>query len=72
MFGPSFTSLFRSRWMALCWAAMIVWFAVDFIGTGTPAPATGNNQVAENATDALGGPVSNEDIETLRRFAEGH
>jgi hypothetical protein len=72
MFGPSFKSLFQSRWMALCWAAMIVWFAVDFIGTGPAAPAPGNNQVAENATDALGGPVTNEDIETLRRFAEGH
>lgn len=72
MFGPSFTSLFRSRWMALGWAAMIVWFAVDFVGTGAHDPAAANNQQAENATDALGGPVSNEDIETLRHFAEGH
>jgi hypothetical protein len=43
--------LFRSRWMALFWAAGIVWFAVDIAGS-SPAPhsAAGNN--AAEADDA--------------------
>lgn len=34
MFGPRLTSLFKSRWMALLWAAGIIWTAVDFVGFG--------------------------------------
>jgi len=33
MFGPKLTSLFRNRWMALLWAAGIVWMALSFVGS---------------------------------------
>ena len=34
------SSVFRSRWMALLWAAGIIWFAYDFAAM---APATDNS-----------------------------
>lgn len=71
MFGPSLTAIFRNRWMALIWAGLVIWTAVDLVGPGDDA-AAGNNQSAENVTDAMGTPITKEDIETLRRFAEGH
>lgn len=37
------SSIFKSRWLALLWAAGIIWFAYDF---AAPDDATGNNQVA--------------------------
>ena len=69
MFGPSLTSIFRSRWMALIWAAMVIWFAVDVAGS-TPNPSA-NRSIAATA-DATGAPVANEDVAALRRFAQGH
>ena len=38
------SSIFRSRWMALLWAAGILWFAYDFAGS-TPQD---DNQAAED------------------------
>lgn len=71
MFGPSLTSIFRSRWMALVWAGMVIWFAVDVAGS-TPQPAAnGAAPSSATPTDATGAPVTNEDVATLRRFAEG-
>ena len=34
MFPFRYSSIFRSRWMALLWSAGIVWMAVDVAGTG--------------------------------------
>jgi len=34
MFGPRLSSLFTSRWMALLWAALIIWTALSFVGSG--------------------------------------
>jgi hypothetical protein len=44
------SSVFKSRWMALLWAAGIIWFAYDFAGS---EPQDGNAS-AENSTDAAG------------------
>ena len=38
MFGLS--SLFRSRWMALFWAAGILWLALQVAGPGDAPPST--------------------------------
>lgn len=47
------STVFKSRWMALLWAAGIIWLALDYVGTGDqPANAsqTDSNQTA-NASD---------------------
>ena len=36
------SSVFKSRWMALLWAAGIIWFAYDFAGSA-PDTESGNN-----------------------------
>lgn len=50
------STIFKSRWMALLWAAGFLWFAYDFAGS-TPQTDAGNNVT----TDASGTPVSNDD-----------
>lgn len=55
------SSIFKSRWMALIWAAGIIWLALDVAG-GNESAATNtaaNNEIA--ATDIAGEPVTNED-----------
>ena len=52
------SSVFKSRWMALLWAAGIIWFAYDFAGS-QPQPAQ-NGDNAET-TDVTGTPVTPED-----------
>ena len=44
------SSVFKSRWMALIWAAGIIWFALDIAGSHKPAAATSNKQAAATAT----------------------
>ena len=53
------SSVFKSRWMALLWAAGIIWFAYDFAGS-QPQPAK-NGDNAEEVTDVTGTPVTPED-----------
>ena len=55
------SSVFKSRWMALLWAAGIIWFAYDLAGS-EPQDA---NASAENATDATGAPVTATDEKKL-------
>jgi hypothetical protein len=53
------SSVFKSRWMALLWAAGIVWFAYD---TANSQPqGDGNDVNSEQATDGTGAPVTSED-----------
>jgi hypothetical protein len=33
MFPMRMSSVFKNRWMALLWAAGIIWFAYDFAGS---------------------------------------
>ena len=64
------STIFRSRWMALLWAAGIIWFALD---VSTPdASATNSSGNAAAATDVSGSPVTNEDMATLAQFVNGN
>ena len=54
------STIFKSRWMALIWAAGIIWFAYDFAGSA-PQADTGN----KGTTDASGAPVSSDDTNKL-------
>ena len=57
------SSVFKNRWMALLWAAGIIWFAYDFAGSG---PQGGNASAnAEQSTDATGAAISNADTNKL-------
>ena len=55
------SSVFKSRWMALIWAAGIIWFAYDVAGS-QPQAKDGNNSVV---TDADGNPVSTADANAV-------
>lgn len=44
MFPMRFSTIFKSRWMALLWAAGIIWFAYDFAGSeSSSVDNTGDN-----------------------------
>jgi len=47
-------SIFKSRWIALLWAAGIIWSAVEFTGAQTHGHAAqaGNAQAASNSQTA--------------------
>jgi hypothetical protein len=51
MFPLGYSSIFRSRWAALLWAAGIIWFAYDFAGSGSQDDNSAANvdQAALNA-----------------------
>jgi hypothetical protein len=53
------STIFRNRWMALVWAAGIIWFAYDFAGS-QPEPANASDN-ADQATDATGAPLTADD-----------
>jgi hypothetical protein len=51
-------SIFKSRWIALLWAAGIVWSAVEFTGgqhAGDGNDANGSETDTQAAINALGG-----------------
>ncbi|HEV2595189.1 MAG TPA: hypothetical protein VGU01_08330 [Sphingomicrobium sp.] len=50
------SSVFKNRWMALIWAAGILWFAYDFAGSAPPDQTPGNA-----AGNASAGSVSTDD-----------
>jgi hypothetical protein len=63
MFPMRMSTIFKSRWMALVWAAGIVWFAYDF---AAPSDEPGNNSTdAVQVTDADGAPVNPEEAKQL-------
>ena len=57
------SSIFKSRWMALLWAAGIIWLAYDFAGSTGDDPNTGGNEV--QVTDANGAPVAPDEARQL-------
>lgn len=63
------SSIFRSRWMALLWAAGIIWFALDIAGTGDSK--AGNGATEAEATDVTGAPVKDDDVKRLEKTIEG-
>lgn len=54
MFPFRTSSIFRSRWMALLWAAGIIWTAVDYVGKsgGTNTGGDDAPTAAEQAQSA--------------------
>lgn len=63
------SSVFKSRWMALLWAAGIIWFAYDFAGS---APDTaGNSTNAEQPTDATGSTITPDDEKKFEQALNG-
>ena len=64
MFPIRHSAIFRSRWMALLWAAGIIWFAYDFAGPASEETnSADSNQV--QITDANGAPVSSDEARQL-------
>ena len=58
------SSVFKSRWLALLWAAGIIWFAYD---VAESAPKGDTNDVnAEQPIDATGTPITPENEERLK------
>ena len=62
------STIFKSRWMALLWAAGIIWLAVEFAG---PDESAGNKAAAAAPTDVTGATISNEDLKQFVDFADG-
>jgi hypothetical protein len=60
------STIFKSRWMALLWAAGIIWFAVDIAGSHKSAASSSNSQAneASGLTNQDGQPVTDNDVET--------
>jgi hypothetical protein len=57
------STVFKSRWMALVWAAGIIWFAYDTANSQPQASNTSAN--AAQATDADGEPYTSDDQNKL-------
>ena len=57
-----FSTIFKNRWMALLWAAGIVWFAYDVAGS---QPQGSNASANAEQTDATGSPVTSDDTNRL-------
>ncbi|MEO6579563.1 MAG: hypothetical protein ABIN83_00240 [Sphingomicrobium sp.] len=54
-----YSNLFRSRWMALAWAAGVVWIALDVAGSGeTPAAKS-------QPTDTTRAQVDNAQVDSI-------
>ena len=58
------STIFKSRWFALLWAAGIIWTALDVAGAGGDGDST-NNEASTGVTDATGAPVDNQQMEQL-------
>jgi hypothetical protein len=63
MFPMKTSTVFKNRWMALLWAAGIIWFAYDFAGSQPQDENASAN--ATQATDATGAAISNDDTNKL-------
>lgn len=57
------SSVFKSRWMALLWAAGIIWFAYDFAGS-QPQDTNASDNAAQ-PMDGSGTPVTSDDSKKL-------
>ena len=51
------SSVFKNRWMALLWAAGVIWFAYDFAGSAPQDDA--NNTAAANDQNAVASVLGN-------------
>lgn len=57
------STVFKNRWMALIWAAGIIWFAYDFAGS-QPQDSNASANAAQ-ATDSSGQPTTSDDTNKL-------
>ena len=57
------STIFKNRWMALIWAAGIIWFAYDFAAPSDDSSSNGNDEV--QVTDANGAPVTPDEAKQL-------
>ena len=57
------STIFKSRWMALLWAAGILWGAYEFAGS-QPQRSTASGADGQS-TDATGAPVTADDANKL-------
>ena len=60
------STIFKSRWFALIWAAGIIWFAVDTAG-GDGSADTNGSENATGISDATGAPVDKQQAEDLAK-----
>jgi len=58
------SAIFRSRWMALLWAAGIIWFAYDFAAPSAQDESSANGDQVQ-ITDANGAPVTPDEAKQL-------
>ena len=63
------SSVFKSRWMALVWAAGIIWLAYD-VAESAPS-ADSNNAAAEQPTDVTGATITDEDAKKFEQAING-
>jgi hypothetical protein len=68
MFPIRYSSIFKSRWWALLWAAGIIWFAYDF---AAPDVSSNESVNAEAPTDATGAPITSDDEKQLEKALNG-
>ncbi|HXS48701.1 MAG TPA: hypothetical protein VN713_01100 [Sphingomicrobium sp.] len=57
------SSVFKNRWMALLWAAGIIWFAYDFAGSQPQDENASAN--AAQPTDSTDAAIANADTNKL-------
>ena len=62
MIPMRFSTIFKNRWMALLWAAGILWFAYDVADS---QPQATNASANAEQTDASGSPVTSDDTNRL-------
>jgi hypothetical protein len=72
------STVFKSRWMALLWAAGIVWGALDYAGSdhnsaagAAPVKAAAPSEQT-GLTDASGRPITAEDLRKLSGGADSN
>jgi len=64
------STIFKSRWMALLWAAGIVWVAYD-VAESAPKSSPATNSAADQPTDVTGAPVTPEDEKKFGEIING-
>lgn len=57
------STIFKNRWMALIWAAGIIWFAYDFAGSQPQDSNASAN--SDQSTDQSGANVTSDDRQKL-------
>jgi hypothetical protein len=63
MFPMRYSTIFKSRWWALVWAAGILWTAYDVADAQPQGNASGNNAAA--SADDTGAPMTPEQAQDV-------